>query len=121
MPLLPALIRGIGTQVLLVTWPPDDAKNTSLLCHLHVSPVSVIPGKVVFLNVTDLMKRRRLEENLRLPFEEICGHVDDERLGFHLIVIHHSRKHVTDIGKNQLLWPAVANTRKRRSPAKAEL
>ena len=93
---VPATIPGIGLQVILVAGLSDGVKDAALLGRFCVGAVAVISGQVVVDDVADLVKRRGLEENLRLLLEEISGHVDDEGLILHLVVADDLREDVAN-------------------------
>jgi hypothetical protein len=57
----------------------------------------VVPGEIVVHDMTDFMQRRRLEKNFRLLLQEVCRHVDDERLVPHLLVAHDVREYIADV------------------------
>ena len=71
-------------------------KDAALLGRFCVGTVAVISGQVVIDDVADLVKRRGLEEDLRLLLEEISGHVDDEGLILHLFITDHLREDVAN-------------------------
>jgi hypothetical protein len=90
--------------------------------NFYICAVAVVSSEIVVHDMADFVKRGRLEENFRLFFQKVCGHVDDECLVTHLLVAHDVRKHIANrlrvvSGLDRIINNAKADLIARRASA----